>query len=452
MSHYSIKVEGLGKQYFIPQHRGSIAKVPLRDSLRNPLRTVQGLLGGGAPALRSFWALKSVDLIVNPGESLGVIGSNGAGKTTLLKILARITPPTEGVARIRGRLTPLLGVGAGFVKNLSGRGNIYLNSAIMGMSRREIDRRFDEIVDFAGVGRFIDMPVKHYSSGMYSRLAFSVAAHIITDILLVDEVLSVGDAAFQKKSLDKMSDLMGNGRTVVFVSHNMNSVLRFCQKVLWLEQGQVVMYGDAQEVASAYLSGVSKLRSVWKKPASSPSLPPPANGSQVPPAEEKTLTEEKVVDFHSFHLHDEQGVSKQIFRRSEDICVQLSYDLKKTSMRVIPIVHLTCAPRHGLDSNVHVLTSYDWKLEGGAAPGHYIAETRVPKGLLNDGDYYFSAAFVSPGGKLLRHVELDHALLCKVVDDTSPEKIIGSAHRGVIRPALQWSTRLVAPSIHATAS
>lgn len=452
MSSYSIKVEGLGKQYFIPQHRGSLAKVPLRESLRNPVRTLQGLLGGGAPPLRSFWALKSVDLVVNPGESLGVIGSNGAGKTTLLKILARITPPTEGLARVRGRLTPLLGVGAGFVKNLSGRENIYLNSAIMGMSRREIDQRFDEIVEFAGVGRFIDMPVKHYSSGMYSRLAFSVAAHIITDILLVDEVLSVGDASFQKKSIDKMSDLMGNGRTVVFVSHNMNSVLRFCQKVLWLEQGQVVMYGDAQEVASAYLSGVSKLRSVWRKPSSTLSHPSKEKEAGAPLAKAKETAEEKVVDLHSFQLQDEQGVSKQIFRRSENIFVRLTYDLKKTSLRVIPIIHLTCAPRHGLDSNVHVLTSYDWQLEGGAVPGRYIAETRIPKDLLNDGDYYFSAAFVSPGGKLLRHLELDYALLCKVVDDTSPEKTIGSAHRGVIRPSLQWSTRLAPPPLHVAAS
>ncbi|MCC7359380.1 MAG: ABC transporter ATP-binding protein [Anaerolineales bacterium] len=242
----AIEVRGLGKQYRLnAQHERA-------DTLRDVLtQTWQRWRGAGratsnrtgAPA---FWALDDVSFTVEAGEVLGVIGRNGAGKSTLLKILARITEPTRGEVDLYGRVGSLLEVGTGFHAELSGRENVYLNGAILGMRRREIQRRFDEIVEFAGVEQFIDTPVKHYSSGMYMRLAFAVAAHLETEILLVDEVLAVGDAEFQKKCLGKMGEVAHAGRTVLFVSHNMNAVEQLCGRVIWLDNGEV--QGDSREL------------------------------------------------------------------------------------------------------------------------------------------------------------------------------------------------------------
>jgi lipopolysaccharide transport system ATP-binding protein len=201
-----------------------------------------------------FWALKDVSFSVQPGEVIGIIGRNGAGKSTLLKILSRVTEPTSGVAYIRGRTASLLEVGTGFHAELTGRENIFLNGAILGMTRAEIRRKFDEIVDFSGVEQFIDTPVKRYSSGMYVRLAFAVAAHLEPDILVVDEVLAVGDAEFQKKCLGKMSDVAGAGRTVLFVSHNMDAVRRICGTGLFLSGGRLELRGAIEQCVEAYLS------------------------------------------------------------------------------------------------------------------------------------------------------------------------------------------------------
>ncbi|MBP8973324.1 MAG: ATP-binding cassette domain-containing protein [Anaerolineae bacterium] len=255
----AIEVVGLGKKYRIG---GTIDRnKTLRDSLgsitRSKLRALRTRQRGEARPRRAdntFWALRDVSFEVERGEVLGVIGRNGAGKSTLLKVLTRIMPPDEGHARIRGRVGSLLEVGTGFHGELTGRENIYLNGAILGMHRYEIDRKFDEIVEFAGVARFIDTPVKHYSSGMYLRLAFSVAAHLESEILLVDEVLAVGDAEFQKKCLGKMGDVAGEGRTVLFVSHNMDAVRRLCQSALWLESGGIQALGPVDDVIKAYLA------------------------------------------------------------------------------------------------------------------------------------------------------------------------------------------------------
>lgn len=204
-----------------------------------------------------FWALKDISFEINPGEVLGIIGANGAGKSTLLKILSRILVPTEGEAVIRGRVSSLLEVGTGFNPNLSGRENVFLNASLHGLRRDEIVRRFDQIVEFSGVERFIDMPVKKYSSGMYSRLAFSVAAHLDPDVLFVDEVLAVGDIAFQKKCLSKFSEMVDGARTVLFVSHNLGAVSSICSKLLWLDKGQAAYFGGTEEGIARYYQSIT---------------------------------------------------------------------------------------------------------------------------------------------------------------------------------------------------
>jgi lipopolysaccharide transport system ATP-binding protein len=252
VSDYAIRVEHLGKRYRIGEReRYRALRDTLVDVARAPLRRLRG--SGGATADNTIWALRDINLEVGQGEVLGVIGHNGAGKSTLLKILSRITEPTEGHAEVRGRVGSLLEVGTGFHPELTGRENIYLNGAILGMRRAEIARRFDEMVAFAEVERFIDTPVKRYSSGMYLRLAFAVAAHLEPEILLVDEVLAVGDAAFQRKCLGRMSDVAREGRTVLFVSHNLPSIEKLCERVVVVDGGRVTQAGDPVSCIAAYL-------------------------------------------------------------------------------------------------------------------------------------------------------------------------------------------------------
>lgn len=259
MSNSVIQVEGLSKQYRIgiaTQRHDT-----LRDEIATGFKGLFHLNGRRSSAQRSsetFWALKEVSFEVKEGEVLGIIGRNGAGKSTLLKILSRITEPTEGRARIYGRVASLLEVGTGFHRELTGRENIYLNGAILGMKKAEIERKFDEIVAFSEIEKFIDTPVKHYSSGMYVRLAFAVAAHLEPEVLIVDEVLAVGDAAFQKKCLGKMEGIARAGRTVIFVSHNMAAVENLCDRVILLDAGKVAFGGTTDEAIQFYLNSVSE--------------------------------------------------------------------------------------------------------------------------------------------------------------------------------------------------
>jgi lipopolysaccharide transport system ATP-binding protein len=253
----AIQVEGLGKRYLLTHQH----KAPYR-SLRDSIVETAHDIGYAAKRLlnsktaraekEEFWALKEVDLQIEQGERLAIIGRNGAGKSTLLKLLSRVTEPTRGRAKLRGRIASLLEVGTGFHPELTGRENIYLNGAILGMGRPEIDRKFDEIVFFADVEKFLDTPVKRYSSGMYTRLAFSVAAHLETDILIIDEVLAVGDAAFQRKCLGKMDDISQQGRTLLFVSHNMAAVETLCNRAVLLAGGKIVDSGDTRRIIEAY--------------------------------------------------------------------------------------------------------------------------------------------------------------------------------------------------------
>lgn len=256
-----ITVENLGKRYIL-SHREE-GYLALRDVIAGQARRIASRI---LPPLRRpedhslsaqepFWALKDISFKINQGDRVGIIGRNGAGKSTLLKVLSRITEPTSGRVRIRGRVVSLLEVGTGFHPELSGRENIFLNGAILGMTRHEIKSKFDQIVDFAEIERFLDTPVKRYSSGMYVRLAFAVAAHLDPEILIVDEVLAVGDAAFQKKCLGKMEEVStSKGKTVLFVSHNMQAVNRLCQRSIWLEKGEILIDGPSKNVSDAYFN------------------------------------------------------------------------------------------------------------------------------------------------------------------------------------------------------
>jgi lipopolysaccharide transport system ATP-binding protein len=302
----AITIENLGKRYTIGHQpaNGDGMRHAIEGAIRAPLAWLRS---GRQKKLQQvdFWALKDVSFQIKQGEVVGIIGSNGAGKSTLLKILSRITVPTEGRIRIDGRTASLLEVGTGFHQELTGRENIFLNGAILGMTRAEIIRKFDEIVEFSGIEEFLDTPVKRYSSGMYVRLAFAVAAHLDPEILIVDEVLAVGDAAFQKKCLGKMGSFAQSGRTVLFVSHNMEAVRSLCQRVVWLKDGRLHKDGKVDEIVEDYFNSTSNALSF--------SCANPDYG----------LIIQKVV------LRNDRGEESSQFPPGEDLIVEISYDAQK---------------------------------------------------------------------------------------------------------------------------
>lgn len=265
----AIKIQGLSKKFIIShlqQSNYSTLVDTLTNKARNFVRRVQGKNGGIERKSDSeeYWALKGISLDIEEGDRVGIIGKNGAGKSTLLKILSRITEPTEGSVHVRGRLSSLLEVGTGFHQELTGRENIYLNGAILGMKRNEIKRKFDEIVAFADIEKFLDTPVKRFSSGMYMRLGFSIAAHLDSDILIIDEVLAVGDIQFQEKCLKKLNDLGSGGRTVLFVSHDLGSVLTLCNKGIYLDKGTVKEYGNVESCVGRYMKDQKDRTLSWE--------------------------------------------------------------------------------------------------------------------------------------------------------------------------------------------
>jgi len=250
---FAIKISNLSKKYII----GKPKDTSIRTSISNIIRKSNS-------QSQTFWALKNISLEINKGDVIGIIGKNGAGKSTLLKILSQITKPNEGKIEINGRIASLLEVGTGFHPELTGRENIFLNGTILGMTRKEVKEKFNEIVSFSGVEKFIDTPVKHYSSGMYVRLAFAVAAHLEPEILIIDEVLAVGDVEFQKKCLGKMKEVAGEGRTVIFVSHDINAITSICKKTLLLENGTLSAFGDTADIVTVYLKKYNEVNSIWR--------------------------------------------------------------------------------------------------------------------------------------------------------------------------------------------
>jgi lipopolysaccharide transport system ATP-binding protein len=278
MTDLAVRVENLGKRYRIGQIVGySTLRESLTNAVAAPFRRIRSITHQPSAishelSANTIWALKDVSFEVKRGEAVGIIGRNGCGKTTILKILSRITAPTEGYAEIHGRVGSLLEVGTGFHPELTGRENIYLNGAVIGMKKAEVERKFDEIVAFSEIEKFLDTPVKRYSSGMYVRLAFAVAAHLEPEILIVDEVLAVGDAAFQKKCLGKMGDVANEGRTVLFVSHNMGAVANLCSKTILVDAGRLTLKGDTREVISNYIGSLTNTGGeiVWRNIETAP--------------------------------------------------------------------------------------------------------------------------------------------------------------------------------------
>jgi len=324
---------------------------------------------------RWFWALRDVSFEVRRGEVLGVIGANGAGKSTLLKILARILRPTEGYVRVSGRLRALIEVAAGFHPDLTGRENIFLNGAILGMRMAEIKARFDEIVEFAGIGPFLDTPVKRYSSGMFARLGFAVAAHLEPDILLVDEVLAVGDAAFQAKCLGKMQHVAGEGRTVIFVSHNMRAVMQLCGRAILLEKGCVVCEGPPAEVVDAYLSRALRTE------RSGVYHPPPLPGE---PLEVTTVM-----------LLDERGRPGTFFARSQPITIQIEGVVRAPNRRLIVALDLKTMDDLTLFRTHSFEQDESYAILGSA--GAFRLQCRIPPDLLPAGRYHIGLILAERG-------------------------------------------------------
>jgi len=422
-----IEAHRLGKQYRLgetaPYSRFSeilvhAAQAPLRFLIRSPRKGND--LGPGHGSPDRLWALREISFEVRPGEVLGIIGRNGAGKSTLLKILSQITEPSEGEALIRGRVGSLLEVGTGFHPELTGRENIFLNGAILGMTKHEVRSRFDEIVDFSGVERFLETPVKRYSDGMRVRLAFAVAAHLNPEILLIDEVLAVGDAEFQKRCMDKMGQVTRGGRTILFVSHNMAAVSALCDRCLLLEEGRITHDGPTQAVLATYFHQEDSRSAEIDF----------SRMVQMPGDNEARLLRARVTN------GQESTNSIQI---SEPVWVEMEYELLHNGMAVYPNFHF-------LDSEGrYVFVSSDSSLDPDSSlkntRGRYLARCRIPPNLLNDTTYFIGLALTSPARKTVHFFEKG-ALLVRVVDPiqgtlTRPVNYAGRIP-GTLRPYLEW--------------
>ena len=369
-----------------------------------------------------LWALRNVSLDVNQGEIVGIIGRNGAGKSTLLKILSKITPPARGRVEIHGRSSSLLEVGTGFHPELTGRENVYLNATILGMRKREVDRKFDDIVEFSGVEQFLDTPVKRYSSGMRVRLAFAVAAHLEPEILIVDEVLAVGDAAFQEKCLAKMEDVGSEGRTVFFVSHNMQAVTRLCKRVVSLNSGEVVADGPAHDIVAAYMheGSSSAAERSWKDIDSAP-------GGEV-----ARLTRVRVKD-----ENDQTAASVDI---RTAVGFEMTFEVIRDGYTLLP--HFKLANDQGILAFTTVDVDPKWRKKK-RPKGWYTATAWVPGNLLAEGDFFIHAAMTTLEPQTLPQFHEKEAVSFRVVDPMEGDSARGDWAmdlRGLVRPLLRWET------------
>jgi lipopolysaccharide transport system ATP-binding protein len=433
----AIRVRGLGKLYHIgaAQNQHDTLRDRLSHAVTAPFRRAKKLLRGqatGAAELdEELHALEDVSFDVSQGEVVGVIGRNGAGKSTLLKILSRITEPSSGFAEIRGRVGSLLEVGTGFHPELSGRENIFLNGAVLGMGKAEIERKFEEIVEFAGTRKFLDTPVKHYSSGMRVRLAFAVAAHLEPEILLIDEVLSVGDAAFQRKCLGKMGDVARSGRTVLFVSHNMPAVTRLCERTILLDEGRVVADGPSGRVVSQYLSsdlGTSAARE-W--------APEEAPGNEV-------------VRMRAVRVRDDDGSVSESVDIRRPVHLEIEFDVLQGGRVLVP--HLTFDTEEGTTAFVTKDHDPEWRRRE-RPRGRFVSRVEVPGNFLSEGTLIIGAGVMTETPFQVHAFE-EHAVAFQVVDTIEADTArgdLGVRMPGVVRPLLPWTNEHEAESPRAEA-
>lgn len=408
----TIEVENLSKRYFLGDAKA--------DSLRD---LVAGLVRGRRSGVlkNELWALKEASFAARDGETLGIIGHNGAGKSTLLKILSRITRPTSGTVRIYGRVGSLLEVGTGFHQELTGRENVFLNGAILGMKRSEIEKKFDEIVAFSEVEKFLDTPVKHYSSGMYMRLAFAVAAHLEPEILIVDEVLSVGDVNFQRKCLNKMREVGVSGRTVLFVSHDMQAITRLCSRAIWFRDGRIEQDGEAKDVVGAYLHDQTKIgaEKVWDDPADAPG--------------------NEVARLLRVRVCDETGSSASAVDIRKPVAVEMTYEVLTEGKVLVPNLHFFN------EQNVCLFVSHDWHTRWRVRErerGIYTSRVWLPGNFLSEGSVFVGAALTTYKPLEVHFVEWD-AVRFNVTDSLDGDSARGDfagLMPGLIRPVLKWET------------
>jgi lipopolysaccharide transport system ATP-binding protein len=434
MSKVVLKAENISKQYRLGQlgtgtisHDLNRAWAKLRGKEDPYLKvgdTNDRAVAGGSDYV---WSLKDINFEVKQGDVLGIIGKNGAGKSTLLKILSQVTTPTTGQVAVRGRIAALLEVGTGFHPDLSGRENIFLNGAILGMTKAEIKSKLDEIVDFSGVAKYLDTPVKRYSSGMMVRLGFAVAAHLEPEILIVDEVLAVGDAEFQKKCLGKMKDVSGQGRTVLFVSHNMGAIKGLCNKSMLLKKGCISHSGDTSEVVNRYLGEAFGLlgRVSWEDEVSK------APGSEFIRLTKIELRNNgQVTNYPDIRTEIILDVYYKNFK--QDSTYQISIHLMDINDNMI-IASLN-APSACLIEDVYYDKPYDI--------GIYKTEVRIPANLLNEGGYYFNL-IISKDRFISNHIYLDRILSFTAHDRGSVKKDFNGTLGGIIRPRLSWNTQKI---------
>lgn len=433
MEDYAISVHGLSKRYSLGQKKPS-------HGAKGILLGISELFGRTPQDDHStIWALKDVSFEVRKGERLGFVGKNGAGKSTLLKILSRVAYPTDGEARIRGRVTSLLEVGTGFLNHLTGRQNIYLNASFHGLSKKETEQRIPDIIEFSELERFIDTPIKFYSSGMRARLAFSVAAHLDPDILLLDEVLAVGDMAFAQKCLERVEELTKGERTILFVSHSMDSVRRFCTRCIWLDCGHVVMDGPATQVTDAFTNDSMTLRAHQKwvpdimeagssmlevsKDSSAAGLPEPPHARLV-----------------SASVLAQDGRQTATVCVSDEINLEVIYDILYDGVYVLPAFRLYN------NKGVLICTIVNHKAPPGnfkREKGRYKAIATIPNHLMAVGKHNVSIGLNTPSsGKLIRHDVIENALMFYVHEAPLGEQSALGPYisvKGTVRPLCRWT-------------
>ncbi len=426
----AIKVEHLSKKYIIT-HKKQERYITLRDSLANGVKEIGNkfqnrLIGNSTYVYQSkseeFWALDDINFEVKQGESVGIIGRNGAGKSTLLKVLSRITEPTKGRITLNGRVASLLEVGTGFHPELTGRENIFLNGAILGMSRVDIQRKFDEIVDFSEIEKFLDTPVKKYSSGMYVRLAFAVAAHLEPEILVVDEVLAVGDAQFQKKCLGKMEGVAKEGRTVLFVSHNMGAIISLCSIGILLKKGRLLSYGKASMIVDQYMEYGQELNAEksWESIENAPG--------------------DNILKLKSVKVVSESNVKGSV-SSSEIINIEIEYWNLTNSAVINTSIHL-------IDQTGVIIfaTGNGFPVEHGGLgrpypKGLYKSICKIPKNFLNDRNYSINVFLLTDVTKI--HVLQKEIVSFTVQDSGEMREEFTGEWAGVIRPKFEWSTEKI---------